>query len=102
MDQEPGGPVVPTQEEKTHAMLSWILVILGCLGWVGPLVFLMQDKGKPFAYKHAATALTTSITLIALIVVFWVMFGMLFVAIGPLAMFAMPLYGLVAVLGLVC
>ena len=102
MDQEPSGPVAPTQEEKTHAMLSWILVILGCLGWVGPLVFLMQDKAKPFAYRHAARAFTTSITFIVALIVLYVLFFALAMALGPLALIGLPVELLLGVGVLVC
>lgn len=112
MDQEPTGPVTPpqqptspvgpTQEEKTHAMLSWILMILGCLGWVGPLVFLVTDKEKPFVRKHAATGLTTFITLLVVGVVLWVVvFAVVFVA-PMLAMLMLPVWLLIGAANLVC
>lgn len=54
---EMGEPVglVPTQEEKKFAMLSWGLAIL--VGFISPLIFYLVAKDKPFAYFHAAQGL---------------------------------------------
>jgi uncharacterized membrane protein len=49
-----GGGMV-SQEEKTQALLMWILGLP--LGFISPLIFFLISKDKPFVYRHAAQAL---------------------------------------------
>ncbi|MEA2554626.1 MAG: uncharacterized protein QOJ65_2802 [Fimbriimonadaceae bacterium] len=48
-----------SQDDKTQAMLMWILAIF--FHFVGPLIFLLISKDKPFVYRHSAMGLTLSI-----------------------------------------
>jgi uncharacterized membrane protein len=89
---EPGATsdiVGPTQEEKTHALLSWVLMIV--IGFISPLIFLLISKDKPFVYRHAAQGLSLCITLIPIYIVMWIIIIILAMA-GPLALLAIPLY----------
>lgn len=88
---ETGGPDVVgvSQDEKTHAMLSWILMIV--IGFISPLIFLLIDKDKPFVYRHAAQGLSLCIALIPLYIVVFILSIVLAFA-GPLALLAIPLY----------
>lgn len=67
-DFEPtGGLVAPTSEERTHALLIWVLTIFA--GFLPGLIFLLVAKDKPYVYRQAALALTGSIIWILLMVV---------------------------------
>ncbi|HRJ27174.1 MAG TPA: DUF4870 domain-containing protein [Fimbriimonadaceae bacterium] len=46
----------PTQDEKTQAMLVWILAIF--IGFISPLIFYLISKEKKFVFWHAAQCLT--------------------------------------------
>jgi uncharacterized membrane protein len=62
MDQEPGGPVMPTQEERTQAMLCWVLSIF--IGFISPLIFMLTSgKEKAFVYANAMQCLTMMLLL---------------------------------------
>ncbi|HRK22157.1 MAG TPA: DUF4870 domain-containing protein [Fimbriimonadaceae bacterium] len=91
---ETGGPEVTevvgvSQDEKTHAMLSWILMIV--IGFISPLIFFLIDKDKPFVYRHAAQGLAFCITLIPLYIVMFIL-GFILALAGPLALLMIPLY----------
>lgn len=96
-----GGPVpfsgpanasIP-QDERTQALLVWILSIF--IGFISPLIFYFIAKDKPFVFHHACQALTLSIVLFVLyivcIILMVVLIGMLLI---PLVM----LYGLIMVI----
>lgn len=57
----------PSQEEKTQAMISWVLSIL--TGFVGPLIFFLIAGDKPFVKRHAAMALGLNIALFIVVVI---------------------------------
>ena len=48
-----------SQEDKSQAMLMWILTIF--IGWVSGLIFYFVAKDKPFVFRHAAQSLAFSI-----------------------------------------
>jgi uncharacterized membrane protein len=61
-DQSP--ILAPTSEEKTHAMLCWLLAIF--IGFISPIIFMIMDKDKPFVYRNAMQALTFQIGIFVL------------------------------------
>jgi uncharacterized protein len=62
MDQNTGGPVLePTQEDKTQAMLCWLLSII--IGFISPIIFMLVGKDKPFVYANAMQCLTMMLVL---------------------------------------
>jgi len=96
-----GGPVpfagppdssIP-QEERTQALLTWVLMFV--IGFVSPLVFFFVAKDKPFVKHHAATGLTMVIVGIGLGVVMFILAFILALA-GPLALLVFPLWGLIS------
>jgi len=94
---ETGGPEVVgvSQDEKTHGLLSWVLMIV--IGFISPLIFLLIDKDKPFVYRHAAQGLAFCITLIPVYIVSWIVVFVLAMIFAPLALLAIPIYlGLLA------
>lgn len=65
----PGAPTAtaatasPRAQERTNALLMWILyIVLG--GWIVALVFYLISKEKPFVRHHAAEALNLTIVLL--------------------------------------
>lgn len=70
---ETGGPDVgaPAQDEKTQAMLSWILGIF--IGIISPLIFMLVGKEKPFIYRNAMQGMAFQIVMLIL----WVIVGIL-------------------------
>lgn len=55
----PTGGGMVSQEEKTQAMLVWVLTIF--FGFVPGLIFYLISKEKPFVYRHAGQALAFTI-----------------------------------------
>ncbi len=60
---------MPTQEEKTFAMLAWVLSIP--LRIVGPLIFIIIAKDKPFVFSHAIQCLMFDIIVSVALAVFF-------------------------------
>ncbi|GMU31792.1 MAG: hypothetical protein AMXMBFR19_21300 [Chthonomonadaceae bacterium] len=60
-----------SQDDRTHAMLCWLLGII--IGIISPVIFMLVDKDKPFVYKNSMQCLTFHIVLLAL----WVICGIL-------------------------
>ncbi len=60
---------MPTQEEKTHAMLCWLLSIF--LYIISPVIFMVVGKDKEFVYKNSMQCLTFQI----LIAIVWFAVG---------------------------
>ena len=60
-----GGMV--SQDERTQAMLAWILSIP--LGFISGLIFFLISKDKPFVYRHAAQALTLTLAVNIIMIV---------------------------------
>ena len=89
---ETGGPEVVgvSQDEKTHALLSWVLMIV--IGFISPLIFLLIDKDKPFVHRHAAQGLAFCITLIPVYILGWIVVFVLAMIFAPLALLAIPIY----------
>lgn len=54
----PAGFFVDRSAERNQARLVWAI---GLLTWIGPLVFYLTAKDKPFVRHHAAEALNTAI-----------------------------------------
>jgi uncharacterized protein len=78
-----GGMV--SSEEKTQALLCWILGLF--IGIISPLIFYFISKDKPFTYVHAAQCLGVHLAALVL----YVISGILcFVGIG---FFLIPLVG---------
>jgi len=51
---------MPTQDERTMSMLTWILGIL--TSWLGPLImFIIAKPEQTYLKRHAAMALTLQI-----------------------------------------
>jgi uncharacterized protein len=81
----PADPSIP-QDEKTQAMLVWILSLF--IGFISPLIFYFIAKDKPFVFSHAAQCLTLAIV----VTVLWIVaFILMFVVIG---IFLLPIIGL--------
>jgi uncharacterized membrane protein len=51
----------PSDDEKTQAMLSWILSFF--FAFIPPLIFFLMADGKPYLKRQAALALTTCIVM---------------------------------------
>ncbi|HRF58302.1 MAG TPA: DUF4870 domain-containing protein [Fimbriimonadaceae bacterium] len=90
---------VPTQEEKSQALLVWVLAIF--IGFISGLIFYMIAKDKPFVKACAAQSLALSICLIIIQIVLFVVMIAAAVVLGPFAlviylgMLAAGLFGLV-------
>jgi uncharacterized membrane protein len=66
----------PSQEERTHATLSWVLSIF--FGFIPGLIFFLMATDKPFLKRHAAMALGLNIAVM-------ILYAVLFITIiGPL------------------
>jgi uncharacterized membrane protein len=50
---------MPTQEEKTHGMLCWLLAIV--IPVISPIIFMLIAKEKPFVYANAMQCLTMNL-----------------------------------------
>lgn len=88
----PADPSIP-QDEKTQALLVWILSLF--IGFISPLIFYFIAKDKPHVFHHAAQCLTFSIVMAVL----WIIsFVLAFVVIGALLMPILGLIGLVIVI----
>jgi uncharacterized protein len=55
----PSGGGMVSQEEKSQAMLMWVLSIIASL--LAPLIFYLISKDKPFVYRHSAMSLALCI-----------------------------------------
>jgi uncharacterized Tic20 family protein len=95
---------VPTQDEKTMAMLAHVLQIF--TWWIGPLVIFIVKQDSKFVRFHALQALLWQIALI----VFWmlgmgvwiaVIFSTVFSSIGKAAPNRAPPVALFAGMGLI-
>jgi uncharacterized membrane protein len=53
---------VVTQEERSLAMLMWIISIF--ISVIVPLIFVLTQREKPFVYGHSAQALTFHLALL--------------------------------------
>lgn len=82
-----------TQDEKTHALLSWVLMFV--ISFISPLIFLLIDKDKPFVYRHAAQGLSLIITLIPVYIAMFIL-GFVLAFAGPLVILMIPVYLVVA------
>lgn len=59
----PGAAAGGPQQERTQALLMWVLyLVLG--GWIVALVFYLISKDKPFVRHHAAEALNLTVLLL--------------------------------------
>ena len=89
---ETGGPDVVgvSQEEKTHALLSWVLMIV--ISIISPLIFLLIDKDKPFVYRHAAQGLAYCITVVVAAIALWIVVFVLAMIFAPLALIGIPIW----------
>ncbi|MBX7131410.1 MAG: DUF4870 domain-containing protein [Fimbriimonadaceae bacterium] len=96
-----GGPsgIVPSQEEKTQAMLVWVLAFV--ISIISPLIFMSTGKDKPFVYRNAMLCLTQMIVALGLSIGLWIVFFLLAMVAGPLALLAFPVIGLIAIGNLV-
>ena len=83
-----------SQDEKTHALLSWVLMFV--CSFISPLIFFLIDKDKPFVHRHAAQGLSLVITLIPLYIVMFIL-GIVLAFAGPLALVMIPIWLVVAV-----
>jgi uncharacterized membrane protein len=88
----PPDPSVP-QEQKTHALLSWLLMFV--ISFISPLIFFFMAADKPFLKHHAATALTLVIVNIGISIALFILAFILALA-GPLALLMLPIWGIYA------
>lgn len=88
-----------SNDERTHALLSWVLMIV--VGFLSPLIFLLIDKDKPFVYRHAAMGLSLCILLVPLYILMFVL-GFIMAMAGPLVLLMIPLWLAVAAGVIVC
>jgi uncharacterized membrane protein len=84
-------PSVPA-EERTHALLSWVLSFV--IGFISPLIFFLISKDKPFVKHHAATGLTMVIVGFCAGVAMGIL-GFILAFAGPLVLLMIPIYILV-------
>lgn len=80
------GGAVP-QDEKTQAMLVWLLSIF--IAFISPLIFMFVAKDKPFVYRNAMLCLTQAILVWIPVIILEVLFVIIAVALGPVAMLLM-------------
>ncbi len=81
---------VPSQDEKTQAMLCWLLTIV--IGFIGPIIFFVISADKPYVKRQAALALTLAIVVYAASFVSAIL---IFVLIGFLLLPVVVIYSLV-------
>jgi uncharacterized Tic20 family protein len=98
MDSGQADVVGVSQDEKTHAMLSRILMIVA--SFIPPLIFLLIDKDKPFVYRHAAQGLSYLISIIVLFIVAWIVVFVLMMVAAALGFLMIPLYLAIFVLNI--
>jgi uncharacterized membrane protein len=93
-----GGGMV-SQDDKSQAMLMWILTIF--FWFVPSLIFFLTAKDKPYTYRQSALALTWCIAAFALgiaIFILSIIFALVTAGIGGLFMlviYAIPLANLI-------
>ena len=85
----PADASVP-QEQKTQALLSWLLMFV--VGFISPLIFYFISTDKPFVKYHASIGLSACIASLV-IVIGMVILGVILGIISPaLTMIVMLLY----------
>src|SRR5947209_3502372 len=55
---------MPTQEDRTQAMLMWLLSLV--IGFISPLIFMFVSKDREFVYRNTMQALAFGIALFIL------------------------------------
>ena len=95
MSTPPGLGMGPSQEERTQALLSWVLSIL--TGFLAPLIFFLISNDKPFVKRHAAMCLGLQIvaTIIIIILVITVV-GILLAPVVSVACLVIAIMGAIA------
>jgi len=88
----PPDPSVPA-EEKTQAMLSWVLMFF--VSFISPLIFFLISTDKPFVKRHAATGLAMAITGLCIGIGMFVV-GIILALARPLALLVIPLWGIIS------
>jgi len=84
-----------SQDDKSQAMLMWILALF--TGFVSPLIFFFIAKDKPFVYRHACQALALMIVCNVLIFILVVtVIGILLVPLVGLFALIVTIMGAVA------
>jgi hypothetical protein len=78
---------MPSQDERTQAMLCWVLSIVAT--FVAPLIFFLISNDKPFVKKHAAICLGFQIATAVISVVLFV------TIVGALLVPVVGIFGLV-------
>ena len=95
---ETGAPsdVGPTQEDKTQAMLCWLL---GIVIWIiSPVIFMLVGKDKPFVYRNAMQCLTFQIFMAVLwfaVIIFGTFLAVVTFGIGCLMWFVPVIWNLI-------
>jgi uncharacterized membrane protein len=70
-----------SQDDKTQAMLCWLLGIV--IGVISPVIFMLVGKEKPFVYRNSMQCLTFHLVLIVIsIVLFIISIPLAFVTCG--------------------
>jgi len=85
----PGLPA-PSQDDKSQAMICWLLTIF--IGFIGPIIFFAISADKPYVKRQAALALTLCIVVFAASFVSAIL---MLVLIGFLLLPAVAIYSLV-------
>lgn len=81
---------VPSQDEKSQALICWLLTIF--VGFIGPVIFFVISSDKPYVKRQAALALTLAIVVFA---ASFVSALLMLVLIGFLLLPAVAIYSLV-------
>ena len=78
------------QDDKSQAMLMWILTIF--FSFIPSLIFFLTAKEKPYTYRQSALALTWVITAIALYFAIFILATILAIATAGIG----ALFGMIA------
>ena len=90
---------VASQDDKSQAMLMWILTIF--FGFIPSLIFFFTAKDKPYTYRQSAMALTWSITAAVLCFVLFIVSIILALATAGLGLVFMLLIYLIPLVNLI-
>lgn len=96
MDADVPPAAGPAQDEKTQAMLCWLLGIP--IGIISPIIFMLVGKDKPFVYRNAMQCLTFQIFMAVLwfvVMVFGTVLGAITFGIGCFVWFVPAIWDLI-------
>ncbi|HEY3783381.1 MAG TPA: DUF4870 domain-containing protein [Fimbriimonadaceae bacterium] len=88
-----------TQDEKSQAMLMWLLCLV--INIFSPIIFMLVGKDKPGVYRSAMQALTFYIVMIILYFAVWIVVFLLALVTHGFGIFLMiPIFGVLGLFGL--